>query len=98
MKTWTSTDITKETNELSGRTIHEFVDKKGEWHDFYLVCTPERIAFGGACNAGFIESGYIEREEYETLDNTLIELGEELETYYNDGAQYTNRIVFNERM
>lgn len=98
MKTWTATDTSRETNELNGLNIHEFQDNKEEWHVFYLVATPERIAFGGACNAGFIESGYIEREEGETLDNTLMELGEELEVYYNDGAKYTNRIVCNERM
>jgi hypothetical protein len=54
--------------------------------------------FGGACNCGFIESGYIIRESYECLDETLQELTEDLQTYYNDGADYTKRIVCNERM
>ncbi len=63
-----------------------------------MIATPERIVFGGVCNVGFIESGYILRDEYEELCETLSECLQDLETYYNDGPQYVSRIVCNERM
>lgn len=92
MKTWTPTDLTKEI-PLKRNLI---VLSNEEY--FYIVNTPERIAFGGACNAGFLESGYIEKEEGERFDETLSELIDDLETYYRDGAGYVSRIVCNERM
>jgi hypothetical protein len=76
----------------------EFQDNAGEWHDFEVLKTPDRIVFGGCCNVGFLESGYILREEGETLDETLSEMLSDLETYYNDGPQYVSRIVCNECM
>lgn len=78
--------------------IIEFQDNKDEFHDFHLLATDSKVVFGGACNVGFLESGYILRLEGESLDETLQELNSDLETYYNDGKQYTNRIVCNERM
>lgn len=65
---------------------------------FELLQTEDRIVFGDACNRGFIESGYIEREEYESIDETLQELVADLKCYYRDGASYVSRIVCNERM
>lgn len=91
---WSVTDISKSKS----LPPLEFQDSKGEWQSFELVYTPERIVFGGCCNVGFIESGYIEREEFETLDETLQEMFSDLETYYNDGKQFCSRIVCNERM
>jgi hypothetical protein len=69
-----------------------------EWHSFDIVTTPERVVFGGTCNAGFLESGYIEREDFECLDETLQELLSDLEAYYRDGPEYVARIVCNARM
>jgi hypothetical protein len=65
---------------------------------FEVVSTPKFLVFGGMCNVGMLQSGYIEREEYETLNDTLQELDDDLETFYRDGRQYTSRIVCNERM
>jgi hypothetical protein len=65
---------------------------------FEIMATNDRLIFGSACNAGLLESGYIMREECESLDETLHELHADLETYYRDGAQYVSRIVCNERM
>jgi len=98
MKTWSVSDISKTVPMRSD--ILEFQDDKGEWHDFLLIATPSRVVFGGACNVGFIESGYIERdiEGGESLEETLQELLSDLETYYNDGKEYVTRIVCNERM
>lgn len=70
----------------------------GEWHDFHVLETKSRLVFGGCCNTGFLESGFIEKDEYETVDETCSELLRELEVYYNDGKRYTSRIVCNERM
>jgi hypothetical protein len=65
---------------------------------FEILATKDRVVFGSACNAGFLESGYIMREPHESLDDTLQELHADLSTYYSDGAQYVSRIVCNERM
>lgn len=65
---------------------------------FYILSTKEKLIFGGFCNAGFLESGYFLKEEFESLGDALEELKEELNTYYQDGGQYTNRIVYNDRM
>ena len=72
---------------------------EGEWGEvFDLIRLDDRIVFGGCCNAGFLESGFIEREPDETDDELLSELLADLETYYRDGKQYVSRIIFNERM
>jgi hypothetical protein len=65
---------------------------------FDLLETKTKIVFGGSTNAGFLESGYILRDDCETLDETLQELHADLDVYYRDGAQYVSRIVCNERM
>jgi hypothetical protein len=65
---------------------------------FEIAATHDKLVFGTACNAGLLESGYILREDFESLDETLQELHSDLETYYRDGAAYVSRIVCNERM
>lgn len=65
---------------------------------FEVMATETKLIFGGACNVGLLESGYILREEFESVDETLQELHSDLETYYRDGARYVSRIVCNERM
>lgn len=101
MKTeWTPSDLTnaKPVVKSPYLSILEFQDNNGEWHDFDVLKTPERLVFGGCCNVGFLESGYIERDSCETIDETLSELLQDLETYYNYGPDYVSRIVCNERM
>jgi len=96
MKTkWTFSDA-----EHSGQHVGvlEFKDSKGELHDFTVIKTQDRIVFGIVCNAGFLESGYLEREEGESLDEALQETLADLESYYNDGPDSVNRIIYNERM
>lgn len=95
---WTVSDLTNAKPIGRGLSILEFQDNAGEWHDFEVLATPERIVFGGCCNAGFLESGYILRDDCESLDETLSELLADLECYYNDGPQYVSHIVCNERM
>jgi len=70
--------------------------ESGEY--FEVLETETKIVFGSSCNAGFSESGFILRESFESLDETLQELHADLETYYRDGATYVSRIVCNERM
>lgn len=70
--------------------------ESGEY--FEVLETDTKLVFGGACNVGFLESGYILREEFESIDETLQELHSDLETYYRAGAGYVSRIVCNERM
>ena len=74
----------------------EFQDKTGDWHYFDVLCAlapSKRIVFGCSCNVGFLESGFILREEGESVDDTLAEMLADLETYYNDGPQFTARIT-----
>ena len=93
---WAVSDISKEIKIRSNEL--EFQDDKGEWQHFHFIVTPSRVVFGGCCNVGFIESGYIEREDHESIDETLQEMLADIETYYNDGPNYVSRIVCNERM
>lgn len=78
--------------------VIEFKDRHGRWHDFMIFTTPFRILFGGMTNVGFLESGYLPRDNYLSLDENLQELLADLEVYYNDGKQYVSRIVTNARM
>jgi hypothetical protein len=90
---WSVSDLTNA--EYLG--IVEIKDNDGEYHNFEVMETKDRLIFGGYTNSGFIESGYIEKDGVST-DEALQELHEELETYYNDGGDYTSILVFNERM
>ena len=93
---WSVSDI---SNSIPMRAnVIEFQDLRGEWHDFIIVATPERIVFGGACNVGFLESGFLVREDGESLEESLSETIADLETFYNYGPGYVSRIVCNERM
>jgi hypothetical protein len=74
------------------------VEGGDHWEAFEILASEDRLIFGGACNVGFLESGYMLRESYESLDESLRELHEDLETYYRDGESATNRIVCNECM
>jgi hypothetical protein len=65
---------------------------------FEIMATDDKLVFGTACNVGLLESGYIMRDDCESIDETLQELHSDLETYYRDGAAYVSRIVCNERM
>jgi hypothetical protein len=76
----------------------EFQTNAGEWVSFEILAQPDRVIFGGQCNACFLESGHILREDYESEDDTLREMLADLETYYNDGPQYVSRITCNARM
>lgn len=51
------------------------------------------LVFGDACNAGFIEQGRIEGEAYESLDEVLATLNEELDLFSQYGKGATSRIV-----
>lgn len=96
-----STTTTWEAVDLSdAKSIGpiEFMDSDGEYHYFELVVTHDKVVFGDCCNVGFLQSGYIERDDCESIDETLQEMLADLETYYNDGPEYTSRIVCNERM
>jgi hypothetical protein len=93
---WSASDISK-TLPIRSNDL-EFQDSSGEWQHFTILVTRERIVFGGVCNTGFIESGYLDREEGETIDEGLQELLADLEVYYNDGPKYVSRIICNERM
>jgi hypothetical protein len=70
--------------------------ESGQYFD--VLETDTKLVFGSACNAGFLESGFILRDDCEPLDEALQELQADLEVYYRDGAQYVSRIVCNDRM
>ncbi|MFA7287269.1 MAG: hypothetical protein WC055_00155 [Melioribacteraceae bacterium] len=94
MKQWEATNTDKA--EYVG--IIEFQDNEGEYHNFEILKTDSRIVFGGNCNVGLLESGYMEIDNCFSFDENLQELISDLETFYNDGKEYVSRIVCNERM
>lgn len=96
IKPWSVSDISSPV-PLSNNLL-EFQADSGEYVLFELIATADRIVFGSATNAGFLESGYILRDPGESLDETLSELLADLQAYYNDGPGYAVRIVTNERM
>jgi hypothetical protein len=74
----------------------EIEDKNGEYHVFeVLVIRGDRYIFGGACNAGFLESGYMLLEDE---SGELEALRGELTAYYDGGPKYAPRLVCNDRM
>ena len=93
---WSVSDISQSLDMRSNEI--EFESPEGEWHSFTVIATQEKIVFGGVCNVGFLESGYLPREDYESLDESLQALVEDLEIYYNDGPDYVSRIIYNECM
>jgi hypothetical protein len=88
-KQWSAVDI-------SGADYVGILEIEDDY--FEVVATSKFLVFGDSGAAGMLQSGYIERDAHETLDDTLQELNDDLETFYRDGRQYTSRIVCNERM
>ena len=94
MQTWKVTDV---ENAKHLGTI-EFQSNDEEYHNFEILETDDKLVFGGMCDCGFIESGYILKDSAFSTDEVLQELLSDLEVYYNDGKEYTSMIVCNERM
>lgn len=95
-KQWEYTPVNMATDKYLG--VLEFQDNAGEYHNFEVIQTAARLVFGGACNTGFLESGYMEMDDCFSIDENLQELLADLETFYNDGPGYCSRIICNERM
>ena len=96
MKPWTVSN--QENAKYIG--LIEFQSNDGEFHNFEILLTKDgqRLVFGGSCNCGFIESGYMPVDSCFSIEENLQELIADLETYYNDGKAYTSGISCNERM
>jgi hypothetical protein len=71
------------------------IEDNGEF-TVMLSSDKKYLIFGGACNTGFLESGYIRLLEYESLDECLQELNDDLTAYYDRKGH--NRIICNDRM
>jgi len=56
------------------------------------------ICFGICIGAEFIESGHITPEDYESVDETLQELHEQLTIYYTRGSSFARRLHCNDLM
>ncbi|TXH16602.1 MAG: hypothetical protein E6R03_05240 [Hyphomicrobiaceae bacterium] len=93
---WVVSDISQPL-EMTCKEI-EFTDNDMQTHEFHVIATADRIVFGGACNAGFLESGYLKRLPGESLQEGLQGLADDLKLYYNEGPDHTTRIIYNERM
>ena len=96
MKTQTQWTVQDISNAKHVVTLE--IETREGFEVFEVVATQDALIFGGACNVGLIQSGYILRDECETLNDTLNELVDDLETFYREGAQYVSRIVCNSRM
>ena len=86
--------------EEKGKFIGLFeFEVDGEWHDFHMYETPERIVFGGICNTGFMESGYMLRDNHFGMDENLIHCLCMLEDFYANGKDYeTTELYLTQRM
>lgn len=93
---WVVSDISKPV--VDSDLDLEFKDTNNEQHYFRLVVTADRVVFGGMTNSGFLESGYLKREEGENAGDGIQAVANELSLYYNEGPQACARIVCNERM
>lgn len=94
-KQWKFQDAEK-NGEYIG--LIEFQSNDEEFHTFYIYETETALVFGTACNAGFLESGYMPKDDSFSLDENLQELIQELECFYNDGYRYTTAIICNDSM
>jgi len=92
---WTFSDAEK-TGKYIGIIEFQSIDK--EWHNFEIYDTKDKIVFGGFCNTGFIESGYLPKDNDFSFDENLSELLADLECYYDNNKEYICNIVTNERM
>lgn len=77
--------------------ILEFQKNDGEFENFHIQALDDRLLFGSVCNIGFLESGYILKDGFSN-NETLETLLEELQLYYNYGAEHTSMIIYNNRM
>ena len=92
---WTYSDAEKNGSYLG---LIEFQGIDGEWHNFEVMQTPNRLVFGGPCNVGFLESGYMILDDAFSLDENLATMVDELGIYYNYSPDHVEFIVCNERM
>ena len=67
----------------SGNSIIELQDNNGEYHIFHILHNDYVIAYGTACNTGFMQDGYIVKDECFSLDEHLQALIEDLECMVN---------------
>jgi thioredoxin-related protein len=98
MRKWTSATSAYEMAKGKYLGPVEFKDRHGEWHVFDIVATPHRIVFGGVTNTGFMESGYMPRDNHFSLDVLLQEMLKDLKVYYDFGKHYVSNIVTSARM
>lgn len=92
MEDWSVSDL--KNSEYIG--VIEFQDITEEWHVFEIMRTTTRLVFGGSCNVGFLESGYIAIDHTFSIDENLQYLVECLEEFYNTGDP--TELIHNERM
>jgi len=95
-KQWKAQNIDNATRIGTSISGIEVEGSEG-WQYFDLLETEDAIVFGNYTNTMFLQSGYILKEGFST-DEVLQELVADLEVFYSDGAEYTNGIVFNDRM
>lgn len=87
---WTATDISEADN------LGTLELENGE--SFEILDTGTKLVFGGACNAGFLESGFMLRSPFAELSDELEVLKEDLEAYYRTNGKGCVSIHTNERM
>ena len=65
---------------------------------FEIVKTDKHLVFGSSTNTGLLQSGYMEIDDYFSIDENLQALIENIEIFYSDGSLYAVDIVCNDRM
>ena len=74
----------------SGMSLVELQDTSGEYHVFDILHNDKIIAYGSTCNTGFLESGYMEKDNDFSLDENLQELISDLQVMIDDGMEYAS--------
>ncbi len=99
MSDWTPSAPTIEAySELEYLGLIMVQTMAGESHDFTVLRRSDRLVFGGACNVGFLESGYLPVFDFEDdLGELVVDLIDQLEAYYDQGPS-ESRVVCNECM
>ncbi len=77
----------------------DYIGTMGPFGDdvhFEILNTGDKLVFSGACNAGFLESGFLPLDPDDSLSDSLEKLSEELEAFHLGKGHVS--IVCNNRM
>ncbi len=93
---WSVSDISKAKAPMD--LEFRLPGSDGGWHHFVVLKTKDRLVFGGCCNVGFLESGYMLRDKELSLEEQMQELTDQLILFYEKGPETATKLICNDRM